>query len=168
MGGKRGWASVVSHSRKLGCGSNEFNSFSRVDTQGMTRWRFFRHSQWPVCAQSRSSCRATSACPCPMATWWYWSSPTVSSASSCSSWDGSVPGDMISRMGSVGTVSVEYSFLMLSVEGESSLRLSAYVANWLMALCKRSGCSACMTSSCWKGVIFLATEGGKSLSYCEL
>ena len=90
------------------------------------------------------------------------------SASSWISCEGSAPGEIITKIGSDASVSVEYSFFKLSVEGESSLRPSVLDANCSMAVCKRSGRSAWITSNCWKGVISLSTPGGKSCSQCEL
>mmetsp|Transcript_5128 Transcript_5128/g.16957 ORF Transcript_5128/g.16957 Transcript_5128/m.16957 type:complete len:243 (+) Transcript_5128:1709-2437(+) len=162
MGGKAACCSVVSQSRKSGCGSSDEMSFSSWGTQCTTRCRFFKHSQWPLLAASRTRLSAVPVVWPPIGSAWYLPGITRAARSS-NSWSGAAPAVVIIRM---GCAAVESSWMCGSAEdmGESESTLSTREMKSVHAGCRRSGRSAWMKRMRWNGVIESGTWLGNSAS----
>mmetsp|Transcript_32615 Transcript_32615/g.52875 ORF Transcript_32615/g.52875 Transcript_32615/m.52875 type:complete len:231 (-) Transcript_32615:2941-3633(-) len=160
-----GWGSEVSHRRKLSCRWMVLRVFSSVGSHVVTRWRFLRHTQSPTSAASLSIWSAISACPWPMASWRYFAAPTVLSAISSSSWDGSAPGVVISSMASPAVLSSIYTPDRFTTPAPTLLIPNSSHANTPIALSRRSGLKAWTTSRRSKGVTLLMYLGGNSISH---
>mmetsp|Transcript_39653 Transcript_39653/g.122608 ORF Transcript_39653/g.122608 Transcript_39653/m.122608 type:complete len:280 (-) Transcript_39653:1317-2156(-) len=166
MDGKASCASLVSHRRNSGCGSSRLSSCSSVDTHGMTRWRFLRHSHSPFLEQSRSSCIAVSCCPPPMATWWNLLRPTVSYATPCNSTDGSAPGVVSRMIGSRQLVILSMPAMVVASLSVATPRASH--AHWFMAAMRRSARKALTTMRRSKALSFCRNGGNLTSGAAEL
>lgn len=111
------WGSLVNQSLNFLSGCNVLISFSRVGSQDVTRWRFFKNTQCPFWAAFFTISIAISFYPPPIANSWKHYLPTTVSANSYNSELGSDPGDIINRIGSNGEDSFSYMFLNSNGEG---------------------------------------------------
>mmetsp|Transcript_80964 Transcript_80964/g.161420 ORF Transcript_80964/g.161420 Transcript_80964/m.161420 type:complete len:205 (-) Transcript_80964:963-1577(-) len=155
MGGKSGWGSVVSQRRKEGCmeAANDAMAFSRVGNHATTRCKFLRHTQSPACAAAFTRSKAACCCPPPMARSRYLPRPTDSNAKSCSSFEGSLPGVVMRRMGMAGEVAKSLKICANgSGGGASDATRSISAANCCMAVRRRSGLRALITTRRWQPV----------------
>mmetsp|Transcript_85690 Transcript_85690/g.220585 ORF Transcript_85690/g.220585 Transcript_85690/m.220585 type:complete len:245 (+) Transcript_85690:1710-2444(+) len=169
IGGNLACGSVVSQQRKFSCGVRFLISFSSSGTQLMTRCRFFRHTQSPFLAASCSSRSASSFCPPPIAIWWKFMLGQLSLAycwaNSSSSCDGSAPGVVTKRTGSLLFVSPECSLEKLSGGGDSDDTPIASHTNWVSADSRRSGRTAWMSRTRWKDDMREKMEESKDSSH---
>jgi len=162
-GGNFGWGSVVSQRRKLGSGFSECSVFSSTGSHETTRCTFCRHTHAPSSAPASSSRSAASLWPCPIASWRYFPGPSARSAACSSITEGSAPGVMMNMIGVSGRVSFASSG-MFSVARLTLLSPRRSHANVSIALCMRSGRSACTSRIFWNGESCCARGGNARAS----
>mmetsp|Transcript_121846 Transcript_121846/g.350243 ORF Transcript_121846/g.350243 Transcript_121846/m.350243 type:complete len:204 (+) Transcript_121846:2012-2623(+) len=112
---------------------------------------------------------ASSFCPPPMAIWWKFM-PGLDScaylvANSSNSCEGSAPGVVMKRIGSFECVSSLWSFGKLRGGGDKELTPKASQANCVRADSRRSGRTACTSSTRWKELMRENTEGSNDSSH---